>query len=97
MAQELTPKEKKEKARLDAIAFERERAENHVQIQKEINIPFVIDRSVFKKARVENVLLRKLKKANIAGRRQEYGSDYKRHLNTSVNSVAFPNGGHFTF
>jgi hypothetical protein len=61
------------------------------KVLHEINV------EVFKKSKEEKNLLLTLKERNKAERKKEFGKDYKRHLNTSVNSVAFPNGGHFTF
>jgi hypothetical protein len=61
------------------------------KVLHEINV------EVFKKSKEEKNLLLTLKERNKTERKKEFGKDYKRHLNTSVNSVAFPNGGHFTF
>jgi hypothetical protein len=58
---------------------------------------YEINVEVFKKSKEEKNLLLTFKERNKAERKKEFGKDYKRHLNTSVNSVAFPNGGHFTF
>lgn len=49
-----------------------------------------IDRTVFKKTKEEKDLLLTLKERNKAERRKEFGSNYKRHLNSSANSVTFP-------
>lgn len=54
-----------------------------------------VDYSTFKKLRVEKQLLKKLKKENKAGRIQEFGSEYKNHLNISENKIV-PTL-HFTF
>lgn len=56
-----------------------------------------IDRKVFIKSKEEKDTLLTLKERNKQERRKEFGANYKRHLNTSANSVTFPNGGHFTF
>lgn len=56
-----------------------------------------IDHNVFRKTKEEKNLLLTLKERNKAERRKEFGANYKRHLNSSVNSVTFPHGGHFTF
>jgi hypothetical protein len=56
-----------------------------------------IDHKVFVKSQEEKNLLLTLKERNKAERKKEYGTDYKRYLNSKQNSVVFPNGGHFTF
>lgn len=56
-----------------------------------------INHKVFEKTKEEKDLLLTLKERNKAERKKEFGTNYKRHLNSSANSVTFPNGGHFTF
>ena len=56
-----------------------------------------IDFKAFIKTQEEKDLLLTLKERNKAERKKEFGTAYKRHLNTRANSVTFPNGGHFTF
>jgi hypothetical protein len=50
-----------------------------------------IDRTVFKKTKEEKDLLLTLKERNKAERRKEFGTNYKRYLNSSANSVTFHN------